>query len=106
MSEDHTEEIIQTEESPQTIPKIIFIVPYRDRKEHLDHFQSHMKIILEDYEPGSFKFVFAHQCDKRTFNRGAMKNIGFLAVKTMYPNDYKKSLLCLMMLIVCLFAKI
>jgi hypothetical protein len=134
MSEDHTTESIQTEESPQitesiqteestqitesiqteestqitesiqteestqitestnipTIPKIIFIVPYRDRKEHLDHFQSHMKIILEDYEPGSFKFIFAHQCDKRTFNRGAMKNIGFIAVKTMYPNDYKK----------------
>lgn len=90
MSEDHTEENVQTKESTQTIPKIIFIVPYRDRKEHLDHFQSHMKIILEDYEPGSFKFIFAHQCDKRTFNRGAMKNIGFLAVKTMYPNDYKK----------------
>jgi len=100
MSEEflNTEDVLNTEEPLNTptisnipsIPKIIFIVPYRDRKEHLDHFQSHMKIILEDYEPGSFKFIFAHQCDKRTFNRGAMKNIGFLAVKTMYPNDYKK----------------
>jgi hypothetical protein len=73
----------------KTIPKIIFIVPYRDRKEHLEHFKSQMKIILEDYNPNDYRFFFAHQCDTRSFNRGAIKNIGFIAAKTMYPNDYK-----------------
>lgn len=73
----------------EQIPKIIFIVPYRDRKEHLEHFRSQMKIVLEDYDPADYRFLFSHQCDKRTFNRGAMKNIGFIAAKTMYPNDYK-----------------
>lgn len=77
-----------TDES-KTIPKIIFIVPYRDRKEHLEHFKLQMKIILEDYNPNDYRFFFAHQCDTRSFNRGAMKNIGFIAAKTMYPNDYK-----------------
>lgn len=71
------------------VPKIIFIVPYRDRKEHLEHFTSQMKMVLEDYGPNECKFIFAHQCDTRTFNRGAMKNIGFIAAKTMYPNNYK-----------------
>lgn len=77
-----------TEETPSA-PKIIFIVPYRDRKEHLEHFTSQMKIVLEDYNPSDYRFFFAHQCDKRTFNRGAMKNIGFIAARSLYPNDYK-----------------
>jgi hypothetical protein len=71
------------------VPKIVFIVPYRDRTEHLKIFKEQMKLVLEDYEPNDYKFIFAHQCDTRTFNRGAMKNIGFIVLKTMYPNDYK-----------------
>jgi hypothetical protein len=72
-----------------TIPKIIFIIPYRDRPEHLQHFKEHMKHIMEDHDPTTYKYVFAHQCDTREFNRGAMKNIGFIAAMKMYPNDYK-----------------
>jgi len=71
------------------VPKIVFIVPYRDRSEHLKIFKEQMKLVLEDYDPNDYKFIFSHQCDTRTFNRGAMKNIGFIVLKTMYPNDYK-----------------
>ena len=72
-----------------TIPKIIFIVPYRDRKEHLEQFRLHMKMILEDLDPSTYQFLIVHQCDTKTFNRGAMKNIGFITCARLYPNDYR-----------------
>jgi hypothetical protein len=71
------------------IPKLIFIVPYRNREEHLDYFKNHMKTILEDLSTDTYAIYYVHQCDDRGFNRGAMKNIGFLMVKNKYPNDYK-----------------
>ena len=71
------------------IPKIIFIVPYRDRKEDMLVFKEHMKMIMSDYQESEYIIFYMHQCDDREFNRGAMKNIGFLFIKQLYPNDYE-----------------
>jgi hypothetical protein len=71
------------------VPKIIFIVPYRDREQHKHFFMRQMKYVLEDIKE-DYEIYFAHQCDNREFNRGGMKNIGFIAMKERYPNDYKK----------------
>jgi len=70
-------------------PKIIFIIPYRDREQQLLFFNRHMKYILEDYQETDTCVMIIHQKDTRSFNCGAMKNIGFLIVKEKYPNDYK-----------------
>ncbi len=71
------------------IPKLIFIVPYRDRPQHLHFFKEQMAKVLSIMPKTDYKMFFAHQEDTRSFNRGAMKNIGFIAVKNKYPNDYK-----------------
>lgn len=80
--------LVNTSPSPPSPPKIVFIVPYRDREQHRLFFSRHMAYIMEDYLEGEYKILFIHQCDSRSFNRGAMKNIGFLMVRELYPNDY------------------
>jgi hypothetical protein len=73
-----------------SIPNKIFIIPYRNRENQKQAFIKQMtEVILVDEPVGSYEFYFAHQCDKRPFNRGAMKNIGFLVMKMKYPRDYK-----------------
>ncbi len=71
------------------VPKIVFIIPYRDREKQYLFFKEHMKMILEDMDPDDYKMMICHQYDDRPFNRGALKNIGFMVVKSMYPGDYK-----------------
>ena len=86
--EEPIEEPIE-ENISKRVPKLIFIVPYRDRETQLSVFSKHMKMLLEDVNSEDYIIHYAHQCDKRSFNRGAMKNIGFIAMKNKYPNDYK-----------------
>jgi hypothetical protein len=69
------------------IPKRVFIVPYRNRIQHKFFFSKYMSFLLEDKD--DYEIYFSHQCDARTFNRGAMKNIGFIAIKNKYPDHYK-----------------
>ena len=69
-------------------PKYVFIVPYRNRVQQKFFFSKYMSFILEEKED-EYEIYFSHQCDARTFNRGATKNIGFLAVKEKYPEHYK-----------------
>ena len=82
------EPVISTPEVT-TVPKFVFVVPYRDREPHRVFFSTYIKKIMEDLPSEDWTFFFIHQNDKRPFNRGAMKNIGFLALKTAYPDDYK-----------------
>ncbi len=70
-------------------PTLVFIVPYRDREQQKQLFNRQMAYILEDISPDEYRIFFVEQCDIREFNRGALKNIGFLAIKNQYPNNYK-----------------
>lgn len=69
------------------IPKRVFIVPYRNRVQHKYFFTKYMSFLLEDKD--DYEIYFSHQCDARTFNRGAVKNIGFIAIKNKYPEHYR-----------------
>jgi len=77
----------QVIENMSSIPKKIFVVPYRSRPEQKFFFCKYMKFLLE--HTSEYEIYFSHQCDKRSFNRGAMRNIGFLAMKQKYPDHYR-----------------
>jgi len=69
--------------------KTIFIVPYRERPQHKFFFIKHLLYLMEDVPKTDFQILFIHQCDNRNFNRGAIKNIGFIVAKRLYPETYK-----------------
>lgn len=72
------------------LPQVVFVVPYRNRPQHKFFFSNYITSILKGSDlESSYEIYFSHQCDGRAFNRGATKNIGFLAVKEKYPNDYQ-----------------
>jgi hypothetical protein len=71
-------------------PQYVFIIPYRDRVPEKEFFINHMMTnILQDFSKASYRLLFVQQMDKRSFNRGAMKNIGFIATKMHYPSNYQ-----------------
>ena len=71
------------------IPTKIFIIPYRNRKYLKIHFTKYMEYLLEDISKETYEIYFVHQKDNKQFNRGALKNIGFIAMKEKYPDNYK-----------------
>ena len=66
--------------------KKLFIIPFRDREAEKCVFINQMRYVLEDDD---YELIFVHQKDKRPFNRGALKNIGFIYGKTKFPKNYK-----------------
>ena len=54
----------------------IILIPYRNRKEHLEYFLKNSWPLLRQYFPNS-KLVVIEQEDGKLFNRGKLLNVGF-----------------------------
>lgn len=76
--------------STQKAPHTIFIIPYRDRVNQRRQFISYFNDYIQKQDDlDGIKYYFIHQCDKRPFNRGAMKNIGILFFKNKFPQEWE-----------------
>ena len=70
-------------------PTTIFIVPYRDRLPQKAYFEKYFEErVSKQSGMETAEYYFVHQKDYRPFNRGAIKNIGFLILSRKYP-DWK-----------------
>jgi hypothetical protein len=67
-------------------PTTIFIVPYRDRLPQKAQFEKYFdERVSKQSGMETAEYYFVHQKDSRPFNRGAIKNIGFLILSRKYP---------------------
>lgn len=68
-------------------PKTIFIIPYRSREKQMKYFIQYFETRVRNQSGmEDAEYFFIHQNDKRPFNRGAMKNIGFIIFSEKYSN--------------------
>ena len=68
--------------------KLNVIVPYRNRKEHLNIFVDTMYRFLDNSKVDSFEIYIVEQSDTKEFNRGCLLNIGFLETDAQSENYY------------------
>jgi hypothetical protein len=68
-------------------PKTIFIIPYRSRETQMKYFIQYFETRVRNQpDMEDAEYFFIHQKDNRPFNRGAMKNIGFIVFSKKYSN--------------------
>lgn len=77
-----------TQTNEPKVPKLIFVVPYRDREQQYLFFRRQMAEVLSNYAPHEYVIWYIHQCDQRPFNRGALKNIGVIVAQHKYPEHW------------------
>jgi hypothetical protein len=71
-----TKEMKSFKKIPKLMHKLVIVVPYRDREEHLSVFLSHMEKFLGDAGV-NYSVVVVEQEQGKPFNRGKLLNIGF-----------------------------
>lgn len=54
----------------------IILIPYRNRKEHIDYFLEHSWKLIKEHLPNT-KLVIVEQEEGKLFNRGKLLNVGF-----------------------------
>lgn len=57
--------------------KLSIIIPYRDRKEHLNQFVPFINNYLNTHLQNDFNIIIVEQANSNKFNRGSLINIGF-----------------------------
>ena len=70
------------------IPVFIILVPYRDRARQRAWLQQHLSQQLLQTDPRTWELWFLHQANTLPFNRGAMRNLVYLFVRSRYPTHY------------------
>ena len=53
------------------MPKLGIIVPYRNRRTHLNHFTTAIKNYFNNSKI-NYELIIVEQADKKSFNRGAL----------------------------------
>jgi hypothetical protein len=67
--------------------KLAIVVPYRDRREHLDIFLPHIQSFLKDKNI-DYKIFVIEQSDDKPFNYGKLCNSAFHLLKDEYDYFY------------------